>query len=79
MEQPAVGFGGDALRADIRLLGRVPGDTIRAQQGEATFDVVENVRRMSVTSKALQDQCEPGRHCGRARRRAILRQCTRRD
>ncbi len=55
MEQPATGFGGDALRADIRLLGRVLGDTIRAQQGDATFDVVETVRRMSVDFRRHHD------------------------
>src|ERR1700722_16774013 len=55
MEHPTAGFGGDALRADIRLLGRVLGDTIRAQQGEATFDVVENVRRMSVEFRRHHD------------------------
>src|ERR1700722_8389071 len=55
MEHPTAGFGGDALRADIRLLGRVLGDTIRAQQGEATFDVVENIRRMSVEFRRHHD------------------------
>jgi phosphoenolpyruvate carboxylase len=55
MDQSTTGFGGDALRADIRLLGRVLGDTIRAQQGEATFDVVENVRRMSVEFRRHHD------------------------
>jgi phosphoenolpyruvate carboxylase len=55
MEHPTTGFGGDALRADIRLLGRVLGDTIRAQQGDTTFDVVENVRRMSVEFRRHHD------------------------
>ena len=28
------------LREDIRLLGRILGDTIREQSGEAIFDIV---------------------------------------
>ncbi|MBC8088332.1 MAG: phosphoenolpyruvate carboxylase, partial [Phycisphaerae bacterium] len=36
------------LRDDIRLLGRILGDTVREQQGAATFDVVENVRQSGV-------------------------------
>ncbi|WP_119422028.1 phosphoenolpyruvate carboxylase [Desertibaculum subflavum] len=36
------------LRYDIRLLGRILGDTVRAQEGEAVFDVVERIRRTGV-------------------------------
>ena len=36
------------LRDDIRLLGRILGDTIREQQGEAVFAVVERIRQTSV-------------------------------
>lgn len=36
------------LRYDIRLLGRILGDTIRVQEGEATFDTVERVRQTSI-------------------------------
>jgi phosphoenolpyruvate carboxylase len=36
------------LDADIRLLGRVLGDVVREQAGQATFDLVERVRRLSV-------------------------------
>src|SRR3984893_12740757 len=36
------------LREDIRLLGRVLGDTIREQSGAAVFAVVERIRRSSV-------------------------------
>lgn len=32
------------LREDIRLLGRLLGDTLRAQEGEATFELVERIR-----------------------------------
>jgi phosphoenolpyruvate carboxylase len=36
------------LRDDIRLLGRLLGDTVRAQHGQATFDIVESIRQTSV-------------------------------
>ena len=37
-----------ALREDIRLLGRILGDTIRDQAGEAVFDTVESIRQNAV-------------------------------
>ncbi len=36
------------LRDDIRLLGRILGDTLRDQEGAAAFDLVETVRRTAV-------------------------------
>src|SRR3954467_4836056 len=36
------------LRDDIRLLGRILGDTIRAQEGDEVFDLVESVRQTSI-------------------------------
>src|SRR5919107_3610139 len=36
------------LRDDIRLLGRILGDTIREQEGEEVFDLVESVRQTSI-------------------------------
>ena len=36
------------LREDIRLLGRVLGDTVRAQEGAQIFDIVERVRQTAV-------------------------------
>jgi phosphoenolpyruvate carboxylase len=38
----------EPLREDIRLLGRILGETVREQEGERTFDLVEHVRRCSV-------------------------------
>ena len=38
----------EPLRDDIRLLGRVLGDTVREQEGEAVFDIVERVRQTAV-------------------------------
>ena len=36
------------LRNDIRLLGRVLGDTLRAQEGEDVFTLVETIRKTAV-------------------------------
>ena len=36
------------LREDIRLLGRILGDTVREQRGGATFDTVERIRQSSI-------------------------------
>ena len=43
------------LKEDIRLLGRVLGDTVREQEGEATFDLIEQVRQSSVRFHRAQD------------------------
>lgn len=44
------------LREDIRMLGRLLGDTIREQQGEATFDLIERIRQTSVRFRRDEDQ-----------------------
>ncbi len=44
------------LREDIRLLGRILGDTLREQEGRDTFDLVENVRRAAVHFRKTQDE-----------------------
>src|SRR5215213_8951135 len=36
------------LRNDIRLLGRILGDTVRDQEGADVFDVVERIRQTSI-------------------------------
>ncbi len=46
------------LREDIRLLGRILGDTLREQVGDATFDLVENVRRSSVMFRKKHDHAD---------------------
>ena len=43
------------LRDDIRLLGRVLGDTVRAQEGEAVFDLVETIRQCSIRFRRHED------------------------
>ncbi len=44
------------LRDDIRLLGRILGDTLREQEGEATYDLIESVRRAAVRFRKTQDE-----------------------
>ena len=36
------------LQEDIRLLGQSLGDTVREHDGEAAFEIVEAIRRLSV-------------------------------
>jgi phosphoenolpyruvate carboxylase len=54
----------DQLRAAVRFLGRVLGDVIRAQDGEAVFQQIEEIRQTSVafhrdgTSEAAQLMAE---------------------
>ena len=43
------------LRDDIRLLGRILGDTLREQEGEEAFALIENVRRTAVRFRKTQD------------------------
>ncbi|WP_286144381.1 phosphoenolpyruvate carboxylase [Bradyrhizobium sp. NFR13] len=44
------------LREDIRLLGRILGDTVRDQEGEAVFALVENIRQTSVRFHRDEDK-----------------------
>src|SRR6516165_8334960 len=43
------------LREDIRLLGRILGDTIREHSGRAVFDTVEQIRQNSVRFRRDED------------------------
>ncbi|MEO8279820.1 MAG: phosphoenolpyruvate carboxylase [Ideonella sp.] len=45
---------------DIRLLGRILGDVIREQEGQAAFDLVERVRQLSVAYR-LKSDAQAGR------------------
>ncbi|MGA9394585.1 MAG: phosphoenolpyruvate carboxylase, partial [Azonexus sp.] len=38
----------EPLWTDIRLLGRILGDSVREQEGEEVFDIVEQVRQTAV-------------------------------
>ncbi|HUW37735.1 MAG TPA: phosphoenolpyruvate carboxylase [Rhodocyclaceae bacterium] len=43
------------LREDIRLLGRLLGDTLRSQEGDATFEIVEGIRQSAIRFRRDQD------------------------
>src|SRR5437868_1117770 len=43
------------LAEDIRLLGRLLGETIRAYEGEAEFTQIEEIRRLAVASRRQED------------------------
>ena len=58
------------LKDDIRLLGRILGDTIREQEGQEIFDLVELIRQTSV--RFHRDGDETARH----RLEAILESLT---
>jgi phosphoenolpyruvate carboxylase len=48
------------LRDDIRLLGRLLGDTVREQEGEAIFERIETIRQTSVQlSQSANTAAEP--------------------
>src|SRR3954452_1737558 len=44
------------LREDIRLLGRILGETVRSQEGEAVFDIIEGIRQSSIRFRRDEDQ-----------------------
>src|SRR5260370_30138298 len=44
------------LRYDIRLLGRILGDTVRAQEGNAVVELVEHIRRTGVQFHGNADE-----------------------
>ena len=44
------------LSEDIRLLGRLLGDTVRDQRGDATFGLVESIRQLSVRFRRDDDE-----------------------
>src|SRR5215471_18279038 len=48
------------LRDDIRLLGRILGDTVREQEGDAAFELVERIRQTSI--RFHRDDEEAARH-----------------
>ncbi len=48
------------LKEDIRLLGRLLGDVLRDQEGEAVFDVVETIRQTAVRFRR-EDDAEAGK------------------
>jgi phosphoenolpyruvate carboxylase len=49
------------LYDDVRLLGQILGDTVREQEGEATYELVEAIRQLSVAFQRRAD-AEAGRN-----------------
>src|SRR3979409_1229312 len=47
------------LREDIRLLGRILGDTVRDQEGADVFDLVQRIRQTSI--RFHRDEDRPAR------------------
>ena len=49
METPTPNADKDApLRYDIRLLGRILGETVRAQEGDEVFEIIEHIRQTAL-------------------------------
>jgi len=44
-----------SLRDDIRFLGSILGDTIREQEGQEVFDLIEKIRKLSVAFRRDAD------------------------
>src|SRR5260370_34013633 len=44
------------VREDTGLLGRVLGDTVREQQGERVFDIIEQIRQTSIRFRRDEDE-----------------------
>jgi phosphoenolpyruvate carboxylase len=63
-----------ALREDIRLLGRLLGDTLREQEGAAMYELIEDVRQTAVRLRRAGDAgaAAPAGGAGDAQARAEL-------
>ena len=44
------------LREDVRLLGRLLGDTLREQEGEETYNLIEQIRQTAIRFRRDGDQ-----------------------
>jgi phosphoenolpyruvate carboxylase len=53
--KPSSSSAQDAQRDDIRLLGRILGDTIREHEGRDTFELIEQVRQLAVAFRLKKD------------------------
>jgi len=53
------------IREDIRLLGRLLGETLKEQEGEAVFATIEHIRQLSVSYRKHGD-AQAGRQLDRA-------------
>ncbi|MFZ4758754.1 MAG: phosphoenolpyruvate carboxylase [Burkholderiaceae bacterium] len=55
-ESSAAGADRDLVIRDIRLLGRILGETIHEQEGREAYELVEKVRQLSVAGRLKQDK-----------------------
>ena len=60
----------EPLRQDIRLLGRLLGDTVRAQEGDTVFEIIERVRQTAI--RFARDADPDSRRQSRAELAALL-------
>ena len=61
MPEPGLGLARDdnkdqPLYDDVRLLGQILGDIVREQEGEAVYEVIEAIRRLSVNFQRNADE-----------------------
>jgi phosphoenolpyruvate carboxylase len=49
------------LAEDIRLLGRILGDTIRSLEGEPAFALIEEIRQLAVAARRTEDEASRGK------------------
>jgi phosphoenolpyruvate carboxylase len=56
LQRDGIGNKDMPLREDIRLLGRLLGDTVRAQEGEAAFDLIERIRQTAIRFHRDEDE-----------------------
>ena len=56
------GAGSDELSNDIRLLGRLLGDVVRAQSGDETFELIESVRKIAVSGRRSDQNAGDSKH-----------------
>jgi phosphoenolpyruvate carboxylase len=54
-QNPAATDKESPLREDIRLLGRILGDTLREQEGEAIYDLIERTRQNAIRFRRDRD------------------------
>jgi len=57
---PPAADGDASLREDIRMLGRVLGDTIRAHEGPEIYQIVEDIRQNAVRFRRYGDTAARG-------------------